>query len=161
MIKLKYIGLIFSIFILIYSCNPNKQRAIEGDLYFVRVDLYRIFDWPDSTLTQFEQNYLQLNCDTCDSKEKNFLDLVKYAINKKLTRQPYVWIIINGKEFMLFLDRQDYDKLKDYKWYELTDEHKKIHIKVIAYDISFKDLKALKCTKLIGLDKISGDTKYK
>lgn len=159
--KSKLLGFFILIIIVICSCNSGKEKVIEGDLYFYRFDLYRIFDWPDSTMTEFENNVLHANLDTFNRKDKDFVDLVKYAINKKLTRQPYVWILCNNKEFMLFLDQQDYDKVKDYTWYDLTAEHKKIHIKVKAYNISYKELKALKCSQILDLKKIEGETKYK
>ena len=103
---------------------------------------------------------IQVNSDTCNQKGKDFIDLVKYAIKNNLTRQPYVWILIKGKEYRLFLDQQDYEKLKNYELSELTDEHKKIYIKAIVYNVSFKDLKAVKCTKLLDFKKIDGETKY-
>lgn len=156
----KLTGFTILLVILITSCISGKQKVIEGDLYFNRIDLYRIFDSPDSTLTKIEHEMLQVNSDTCNQKDKDFIDLVKYAIKNKLTRQPYVWILIKGKEYRLFLDLQDYDKLKNYELSELTDEHKKIYIKAIVYNVSFKDLKAVKCTKLLDFKKIDGETKY-
>jgi hypothetical protein len=156
----KLLGLITLITMAIYSCSSGKEKVIEGDLCFKRIDLYCIFDWPDSTLTKFEHEMLQVNSDTFNRNDKDFSDLIKYAINKKLTRQPYVWIIIEGKEFRMFLDRQGYDKLENYKWFELTNDHKKIHIKAVAYNVSFKDLKAVRCTKLLDIEEIDGETKY-
>lgn len=157
----KLIGFIVSLTLLIGACNSGKQRIIEGDLYFYGIDLYRIFDLPDSTLTKFEHQMLQVNCDTCNRKDKDFIDLVKYAIKNKLTRQPYVWILINGKEYRLFLDQRDYAKLKNFEWSYLTQEHKKIYIKAMVYNVSFKELKAVKCVKLLDFKKIDGETKYK
>ena len=159
--KSKLLGFIIFIIIVVYSCNSGKEKVIEADLYFNRFDLYRIFDWPDSTMNEFENNVLHANLDTFNRKDKEFIDLIKYAISKKLTRQPYVWILSNNKELMLFLDQQDYDKLKDYKWYDLTAEHKKVHIKAKAYNVSYKELKALKCSKILDLNKVEGETKYK
>jgi len=157
----KFVGFFIVITIVICSCNSGKEKVIEGDLFFMRFDFYRIFDLPDSTLTKFEHDMLQVNSDTCNRKDKDFIDLVKYAIKNKLTRQPYVWILIKGKEYRLFLDQQDYDKLKNYEWSELTDEHKKIYIKAIVFNVSFKELKAYKCTKLLDFRKIDGETNYK
>ncbi|NVN94867.1 MAG: hypothetical protein HXX18_06245 [Bacteroidetes bacterium] len=156
----KLTGFTILLVIVIASCISGKQKVIEGDLYFNRIDLYRIFDSPDSTLTKIEHEMLQVNSDTCNQKDKDFIDLVKYAIKNKLTRQPYVWILIKGKEYRLFLDQQDYDKLKNYELSELTDEHKKIYIKAIACNVSYKELKAVKCTKLLDFKKIDGETKY-
>ena len=161
MTKLKLLGFLILIIIVGFSCNSGKKKVIEGDLYFDRIDLYRIFDWPDSSLTKLENYMIQVNIDTVKrGKDRDFVELVKYAITNKLTRQPYVWILYKYKEFRLFLDQQDYDKLKNYKWFELTDEHKKIHLKAVVNNVSFKEFKAFKCAKLLDFKKIDGETKY-
>lgn len=62
---------------------------------------------------------------------------------------------------MVFLDTNDYRKIKDYNHNDLVRDNKKVRIKAEVSELKYDSLTAYETIKLISIDKIDGKTYWK
>ena len=154
--------LIITSLVLLTSCMSHKYTTIEGDLYFQLIDLLKVYDAPDSIITRIETEFPKINIDTIPQNDRKFYDLVKYGIDNKLLRTPYIWLETKkGKKLMLFMDKDKFQQFDSLRCFDLREHKKKIHILAKAQNISYQDLTAFKVIELIKVGKIDGETMYK
>jgi hypothetical protein len=152
-----------SIIFILGSCQSSKEKTIEADLYFKLIDIERFFDVPDSTLIGIENLVHDINGDTLNTKRKEEFAHFKFMVDNNLLRKPFVWITLDDKRQILFLDSLDYNKLKVYGLRELERDKSKIKIKAVVrefeYPYYFHDAgTALHCVRILAIDKLSGET---
>lgn len=152
---------ILTILLTICSCQTNNKKIVEGDLYFKLID-FRFFDSPDSVLTKIKTSVKTVNKDTLTEQDLNLFYLLEFMTDKQLLRKPYVRIRLDdGEIIMVFVDLNDYEKLKDYNYNDLVRENKKIRIKAEVFKLKYDSLTAYETSKLISIDRIDGKTYWK
>ena len=150
---------IFFVFVVIGCTNQTKHEMIKGDLYFRLFDLYRFFDAPDSVLVKFENSVKSLDLDSLNSQERKYYEILKYAIDNNLLRQPYIWIRIDSiKTQRMFVDNNTYDLLKEYNWSDLKKENKKVQIEAEVLTLKIDSMEAYQAVKIFKISKIEGRT---
>lgn len=153
---------IMTILLTISSCQTNNIKPIEGDLYFKLIDFQRFFDAPDSVLTKIETSLKTVDMDTLTEQDKNNYNLFGFMADKQLLRKPFVRLRLdNGEIVMVFLNSNDYEKIKDYNYSDLVRDNKKIRIKADVSELKYDSFTAYESTKLISIDRIDGKTYWK
>lgn len=153
---------IMTILLTISSCQTNKIKTVEGDLYFKLIDFQRFFDAPDSVLTKIETSLKTVDMDTLTEQDKKNYNLLGFMADKQLLRNPFVRLRLdNGEIVMVFLNKNDYEKIKDYNYSDLVRDNKKIRIKADVSELKYDSFTAYESTKLISIDRIDGKTYWK
>ena len=97
---------IFSIF-LICSCDGDREKIVEGDLYFKLFDLERYFDG-DTILLNIENAVRTINRDTLDGEDLELYDAFKFMVDNNLLRRPYIRLRLDNEDIrILMLDTSD------------------------------------------------------
>lgn len=153
---------IMTILLTISSCQTNKIKTVEGDLYFKLIDFQRFFDAPDSVLTKIETSLKTVDKDTLTDQDKKNYNLFGFMADKQLLRKPFVRLRLdNGEIVMVFLNNNDYEKMRDYNHSDLVRDNKKIRIKANVSELKYDSFTAYESTKLISIDRIDGKTYWK
>lgn len=150
---------ILTILVLISGCHTDNKKIVEGDLYFKLIEFQKFFNAPDSTLTKIETSLRTVNKDSLAEQDKKIYDLLQFMSDNKLLRKPFIKLRQDdGKIFMVFLDADDYKKIKDYNHNDLIRDNKKIRLKAEVSELKYDSLIAYEALKLISIDKIDGKT---
>lgn len=153
---------IMTILLTISSCQRNNIKTVEGDLYFKLIEFQRFFDAPDSVLTKIETSLKTVDKDTLTEQDKKNYNLLLFMADKQLLRKPFVRLRLdNGEIVMVFLNSNDYEKIKDYNYSDLVRDNKKIRIKADVSELKYDSFTAYESTKLISIDRIDGKTYWK
>jgi hypothetical protein len=148
--------------VLISGCQTDKKKTLEGDLYFKLIDFQRFYDAPDSILTKIETSEKNVNKDTLTEQDKKIYALLEFLTDKQLLRKPFVRLRQDdGKIVMLFLDKMDYEKIKDYNHNDLVRDNKRIRINAEVSELKYDSFTAYENIKIISVDKIDGKTYWK
>jgi hypothetical protein len=154
----------FLISILISSCQSDREKTIEGDLYFKLVDIERFFDAPDSTLTAIEHLVKKLNEGNSSEQDRENLTHFKFMVDNGLLREPFIWLKLdNDDNRILFLDSSEYVQFGQYKWSNLSRSNQKVRIKAIVKEFEYpyyfaKTTTAYKVVRILSVNKIEGMT---
>ena len=152
---------VFVILVILFSCQMNQTKIIEGDLYFKLID-FRFFEAPDSLLTKIATHVKTVNKDTLSDQEKKNYDFAKLMYDEELLRKPFLRLRQDdGKIIIVALDTVDYGKIKGYNYSDLVSENKRIRIKAEVSVLKRDSLRIYKNIKLISIDKIDGKTHWK
>lgn len=153
---------IMTILLTISSCQTNNIKTVEGDLYFKLIDIQRFFNAPDSVLTNIETSLKTVDKDTLSEQDKKIYNLLGFMADKQLLRKPYVRLRLdNGEIVMVFLDNNDYEKIKDYNYSDLVRDNKKIRIKAEVSELKNDSVTVYESSKLISIERIDGKTYWK
>lgn len=147
--------LLFIVTLFLFAC-AQKNKTIEGDLYFSFFRFGSFYDQPDSIITKFTNYANTVRRETLDTVDKQVL--VMYATLKKenLLFNPFVELRLDNDSIIkLYLNKSDYEKIKIHKRQELQNKNKKI--KIMAEGKNLGNGMFL-CEKLISIDKVDGQT---
>lgn len=159
---MRIFGTILMTLVLISGCQTDNKKTVEGDLYFKLIDFQRFYDAPDSVLTKIETSVKNVIKDTLTEQDKKIYDLLEFMTDKQLLRKPFVRLRQDdGKIVMLFLDKMDYEKIKDYNHHDLVQDNKRIRINAEVSELKYDSLTAYENIKIISVDKIDGKTYWK
>ena len=102
------------------SCQTDKTKTIEGDLYFKLIKFPSFHEASDSLIKKIETDIKNLNEDKMDKQNKIINDYLKFLSKEKLLKNPYVSLRKdNGEIVTVYLDTINYDKLKKYDYNKL------------------------------------------
>lgn len=151
-----------AILILSLSCSSNNGNTIEGDLYFKLIDLTSFYGASDSELSKIETWIKTVNKDSISDSEKKYYEFLKFMSDQQLLRKPLIRLRQdNGEIIMLFLEPEDYGKIKNYNYSDLVRDNQKIRIKAEVIELKHDSMRVYKILKLISADKIDGKTYWK
>jgi len=139
--KLQYIFFISILFVLLIRCS-NSRTTIEGRYYQQKIEFYATYDLGDSLLIELE-NMAQIEInDTLSEKDKEFMRMIKHAVEYNLLRRPFIRLkATDGTKLMLYMGLEEFNYFKDCKLSEIRKGEKVIIIKAKVKDISFEDTK--------------------
>ena len=144
------------------SCQTDKTKTIEGDLYFKLIKFPSFHEASDSLIKKIETDIKNLNEDKMDKQNKIINDYLKFLSKEKLLKNPYLNLRKdNGEIVTVYLDKINYDKLKKYDYNKLISENKKIRIKAEVTELKFDTLKIYKVDGKISVEKLDGNTYWK
>ena len=150
---------IITIIIFFNSCQSDKTKIIEGDLYFKLIDYNMFYNLPDSVLTKIESKIASIGIDTLKEQDKISYNLINYMVNNNLLRKPFIRLRQdNGEKIMVFIDTTNYKKLSIYNHDKLISENKKIRIKAEVSELKIDSVTAYNTLKLLTIKKIDGKT---
>ena len=148
------------------SCEGDREKVVEGDLYFKLFDIDRYFDGP-SLLSSIENGVRGVNRDTLNFRDKKVYDAFKFMMDNNLLRKPYVRLMLDNEEIkILLLDSSDYRQFIKYNWVDLSRRKEKVRVKVIVKEFEYpiflmkKTETAYNALRLLSIDKIEGDTHW-
>ena len=147
--------IIISIFL--FPCNSQKQTSVlTGDLYFGFFRFASYYNQSDSLIDRFRLYFDTLDYDNASIDDRHFIDLYRIVENNGLIKKPYIDILVQTDSIVkLYLDIDDYNRIKVYKRKDLQDNNKKIVISANVLDYSGG---IYYCDSLISIDKVSGQT---
>jgi len=138
-----------------YSCKQN-QINLEGDLRFTFFRIGSFYNQPDSIVKDVTVYADTVNKANLREDEKRLLGMYDVLKKEKLQYSPFVNLVLDHDSLIiLYLNKEDYDKIKIYHRKELISEHKKIRIKVSAKALGYN---MYLCKQLVGVNKIDGQT---
>ena len=150
---------ILTILICFISCQTEKTKTIEGDLYFKLIKFPSFHEAPDSLVQKIETDIENVNEDTIDNQNMKINDYLKFLSKERLLRNPYLQLRKdNGEIVTVYLEKISYDKLKNYDYNKLISENKKVRLKAEVTELKFDTLKIYKAINVISVEKIDGKT---
>jgi hypothetical protein len=160
----KHLTYIVIVFACVISCQSDKEKIVEGDLYFKLFDFERYFDAPESSLVHIENAVKSMGGDTLTKQDLAF----KYLVEHNLLRKPFIRIrLYNGDNKILLLDSADYSQFVQYKWSDLVRNKEKVRIKVAVREFDYPHFlideteRAYDGLKVLSVDKVEGETYWK
>jgi len=147
------------------SCERDKEKVVEGDLYFKLFDMERYFDAPDSMLASIENGVSRINRDTLNRQDRKIYDAFKFMVDNDLFRRPYVRLRLDNEDIrILLLDSSDYRQFTKYRWPDLSRNKEKVRVKVTVTEFEYplfwmkKTETAYNGLKVLSIDKVEGET---
>ena len=150
--------LIIFLIIFCFSCNHEpKNEILIGDLYFSFFRIGNYYNQPDSLIKKYEDYFSTTNFETVSKEEKELFEQYKLLKKHDLLYNPFVEILTEKDSLIvkLYLEKQDYDKIKIYKRQDLQDNDKKVRI---FSKVKRIDNKLYFCENLDSLKVIDGKT---
>jgi len=139
--------------ITIKSCNRSKD-IIEADLTFKSISFMSAYGASDEEykkLLDEIDSVLQTNSKTETFKLYQYFDNLK---NEKLLRNPYIFIKTREDSVLtIYLSEKEYQKIKNYKYIDLSKEEKKVSVKI---KLSKKSNGILYCDEIIKINLLKG-----
>lgn len=140
------------------NCNSTQQknRQLEGDLYFDWLRFGNFYNLPDSLINKFKHFADTVDRKALDSVDLNLLKMYEVLQKEDLLYQPFISLKLDNDSIIkIYFTNTDYNKFKMYKRSDLLDTKKKVRIKMNVRDLGFG--MALS-TKLITINKVDGQT---
>ncbi len=139
------------------SCKTSQtKQTLTGDLYFSFFRFASYYNQPDSLVDQVKMYFDTLDIQTASEEDKHFVELYRIISDNKLIYKPYVDIFIEPDSIVkLYLNQEDYDKIKIHKRQDLQNNNKKIVISASVTDYS-KGIYF--CDSLMNIKKVNGKT---
>lgn len=154
--------LILTILFCFISCQTDKTKTIEGDLYFKLIKFPSFHEASDRLVQKIETDIEKVNEDTIDRQNKIINDYLKFLSKEKLLRNPYVNLRKdNGEIVTVYLDKINYDKLKSYDYNKLIFENKRVRLKAEVTELKFDTSKIYKVDVKFSVEKLDGKTYWK
>lgn len=156
--KMKSLSILFLILAIVFSsCNSKIEVTnLNGDLYFGFLRIGSYYNQPDSMIVKFEQFFTKSNFDNFNQDEKEIFGHYEKLKKLDLLYSPFVEILTDNDSVVnLYLELEDYNKIKIYKRQKLQDEKKKVRISALVRKI---DNKLYYCEKLEKVELIDGET---
>jgi len=149
--------LFFILLIVFSSCNHKVEiSSLTGDLYFGFFRIGSYYNQPDSAIVKFEEYYSKTNFDTVNQDEKELFEQYENLKERDLLYKPFVEIFVeNDSVVRLYLEIEDYNKIKIHKRQKLQDANKKVRIEASVSNI---DNKMYYCEKLEKISVVDGQT---
>lgn len=131
-----------------YSC-----KIIEGDLYFSFIRIGSLYNLPNITNDQLDSIFNSIPRTNADN---NFYEKYKILSKENLLNSPFIELKLdNDSVITLYLNKNDYDKIKINKVKDLQANFKKIRVKANCRYLGFN---LYKCENFIEMKKIDGQT---
>ena len=148
-------GLLLIIAIIVISCSSGTE-TINGDLYFKRIDFVNYYDANDSekeNIKNLIKSIRQNNSKTIEEEKliKHF-DILE-SLN--LLESPYIRIKTDKEVKLVFMNKENFEKVKDFKLQNLLENNKKVNLKL---EVERKDSGVFLCKKIVEIQEISGKT---
>jgi hypothetical protein len=124
--------LLFSI--LLFNCKHSE--SIKGDLYFKLIDLTSPSGLTDEKALVIEKT---IDSMVSDENNKEFVDYYKKVIKHNLLKNPYLQLDTENGIKKVYLNFNEYNKIKHFKLSDLQEKSKKVTIELIAKELE-KDL---------------------
>ena len=139
--------------------NGQTLATVEGYRFYKALDLFRVFDAPDSVLTDMENRFSRLNSADLSEKEMEEFGLILHTMENNLLRAPYVHIQTDREEeFMLFMDSLAYQRFEQFTLSELSEKGKKLRVIAEVENVSYRNMTAYKLKGKLTLDMVDGVT---
>ena len=149
--------IILLLLIVFFSCDQKVETTrLTGDLYFGFFRIGSYYNQPDSLIEKYEKYFLTTNLDTLPREEKVLFDQYNKLKKHDLLYSPFVQVLVERDSIiMLYLNLEDYNKIKIYKRQKLQDENKKVQIFAFVEKI---DNKLYYCKNLDKVLVVDGQT---
>ena len=157
MIPFRLLSFLVLFMCLFSSCKTTKtKQTLTGDLYFSFFRFASYYNQPDTLVEKTKMYFDTLDIQTASNADKRFVELYKIVSDNKLIYKPYVDILIQPDSIVkLYLEKEDYEKIKIHKRQDLQDNNKKVIISASVIDYS-KGIYF--CDSLINIKKEDGQT---
>jgi hypothetical protein len=156
---MKYIiGLITVI--LLWTCQKNVPTdEISGDLYFGLFRIGSYYNQPDSIIQWYETYFDTTDFELESNNEQQLFSAYQKLKKHDLLYKPFVQLLIQEDSIIrLYLDEEDYAKIKVHKRKNLRAQNKKVIIRSQANQI---DPGIYQCIDLTGIEVVNGQTLQK
>lgn len=141
---------------IISSCESVEVNgdAIEGDLCFTWLKLGSYYGKPDSFYDHFIKNK-----DSIIASDDYFKNELKTLDSLNLLKSPFIYLMTDsGAMITVYMNHDDYKPITKISYQDLIENEEKVRIKLKADSLYNK---MYLCTKVVSIEKIEGETKYR
>lgn len=135
------------------SCK--KTITLKGDLYFKLIDLTSPSGLTDEKALNIEKT---INSMASDKNNKEFIDYYKKVIKHNLLKNPYLQLETENGIKKVYLNSNEYDKIKNFKLSDLQEKSKKVTIELVAKELE-EDV--FYSEEIITIQEVDGKTPWK
>jgi hypothetical protein len=136
--------------------NNQKDKQLEGDLYYDWLRVGSFYNGPDSLIEQFKLYADSVDRKTLGSSDLKLLTMYEILKKENLLYKPFIDLRLDNDSIVkIYFTNNDYEKIKAYKRQDLLETKTKIRIKMTVRDLG--PGMALS-TKLLSINKVDGQT---
>ena len=150
-------GLLFLFTFLLFGCNQTE--SIKGDLYFILVDLTAPSGLSGEQALQIEKLVASMASDfeNLDEKSKTFVTYYQNVIKHNLLQNPYLQLETENGIRKVYLNSNEYDKIKNFTLSDLKEKSKKVVI-----ELKFKKFEddVFYSEEIISIKEVDGKTPW-
>ena len=124
-------------FLLALSCTQLKQtKRLKGDLYFSLLRIGSLYNQPDSVLKSFENFLDSVQYGSLSEEDRKFLKVYHVLDSSGLLFNPFVDVLVdNDSVVTIYLEEDDYSKIKKYKYRDLEAHYNKVRISATVSEL--------------------------